>query len=135
MASTQEVGVRISYPAPLMNNTNPCKEMTWADVMQYMYGQEFEKESINELEKENMQTKLDTQDKVLAAVRAHQYIVGSVTDTGTISFSSNPFIHANPQSARNECERLARMHKDKLFIFVQLYGAVGTVLKPAVVHV
>lgn len=118
-----------------MNNTNPCKEMTWADVIPHMYGPDLEKESINELEEKIMLVKLDSKDETLAAVRNKLYITGSMGEDGNLSFSKNPVLHNSAQSARNECARLAALYTDKIFIAVQLYGAVGTVLKPSIVHV
>lgn len=82
-----------------------------------------------------MLAKLDSKDKTLVAVRNKLYITGSMGEDGNLIFSKNPVVHNSPQSARNECARLAALYTDKVFIAVQLYGAVGTVLKPSIVHV
>ena len=50
-------------------------------------------------------------------------IVGSVTDTGLVSFSTNPVIHVDATAARSEAKRLANQNPGKMFIMAKLVGA------------
>lgn len=44
------------------------------------------------------------------------YIIGSVTETGDYSFSTNPKSHATPLAANTELQRLARTIPGKQFV-------------------
>ena len=79
------------------------------------------KEPINELIP-IMNDTLKTQNQFVLSVKRNNFIVGSVTAEGTLSFSSNPTVHASASLVRAECVRLARLNPGKLYIFVQLAG-------------
>lgn len=78
------------------------------------------KEPINELN--NMNDTLKTPGQFVISVKRNNFIVGSVSADGTLSFSSNPTVHASASAARTECARLARLNPGKLYIFVQFAG-------------
>ena len=59
----------------------------------------------------------------LDQVRQGGFIVGSIDDNASVSFSSTPRIHNTAQEARTECKRLATAQPGKAFIFVKLAGA------------
>ena len=66
---------------------------------------------------------LNTQSQVLDAVRAHKYLVLSSSKEGDMSVAQNPVAHTSEESARKECQRLARISPGKAFIIVELTGA------------
>lgn len=78
------------------------------------------KEPINELN--NMNDTLKTQAQFVISVKRNNFIIGSVSADGTLSFSNNPMLHVTASAARAECARLARINPGKLYIFVQLAG-------------
>lgn len=83
-----------------------------------------------------MNNKINNQATLVNYVKAGAFIIGSVSANGTVSFSANPVIHPSATSARAECARLAAQDTEgKLFIFVQLKGAVGTMYRPSIVHI
>lgn len=59
----------------------------------------------------------------LDQVRQGGFLVGSIDDNATVSFSSTPRIHNTAGEARTECKRLAATQPGKAFIFVKLAGA------------
>ena len=71
----------------------------------------------------NMTTKLNTQNDFIQAIKNRNYIIGSVTSTGTLSFADNPIKHTDPMSARAEVQRLSRLNRGKMYLFVELAGA------------
>ena len=77
---------------------------------------------LNEIEKP-MNQALHSQELFASAIRAKQYIVGSVCSEGTLSFSGNPVPHAGRALARAECSRLAKINPGKLYVFVCFEGA------------
>jgi len=79
------------------------------------------KEPINELTN-IMNDTLKTQAQFTVAVKRNNFIVGSVSAEGTLSFSANPTVHVSASLARQECARLARNNPGKLYIFVQFAG-------------
>lgn len=78
-------------------------------------------EPVNELDQ--MNTKIITQEDALAAIRAHQYIIGSINDKGYVSFAYNPTVQYTEDAARAECKRLAKISPGTAFTFVRLAGA------------
>lgn len=50
-------------------------------------------------------------------------IIGSVADSGLVSFSANPVIHVDAEAARSEAKRLANQNPGKMFIMAKLVGA------------
>ena len=74
-------------------------------------------------EKMEKTQKINHQQLALDHVRANVYIVGSIDQNGSISFSANPMVHHNPQDARKECKRLASINTGKAFVFVRMVGA------------
>lgn len=91
--------------------------------------------AINELANTMNNTKITSQNNGEAAVRARQYIVGSISQTGEISFAANPTIQFTATQARTECKRLASMNPGKTFIYVQFQGAERTVVQPTSVSI
>lgn len=81
----------------------------------------YNKEPINELTN-IMNDTLKTQAQFVVSVKRNNFIVGSVSADGNLSFSSNPTVHASASLARQECARLARNNPGKLYIFVQFAG-------------
>ena len=77
------------------------------------------KEPINELE---TMSKINTQQDAINSVKSGWFIIGSVSATGDVSFSSIPTLQYNAQDARTECKRLATLTPGKLYIFVKLSG-------------
>jgi hypothetical protein len=59
----------------------------------------------------------------LDQVRIGGFIVGSIDENASVSFSSIPRIHETATDARTECKRLAASQPGKAFIFVKLAGA------------
>ena len=80
------------------------------------------KEPINELENMNENTKINTQNKAITAIKQGQYIIGSVDSQGNMSFANNPVPHAYDYQARAECKRLALLSPGKMFFFAELTG-------------
>ena len=76
---------------------------------------------INELD--NMNTTIHTQTDAISAIRAKQFIIGSISANGGISFSLTPAVHNTATEARKECKRLAQLSSGKMYFFVQLSGA------------
>lgn len=70
-----------------------------------------------------------------SAVKARRYIVGSLSDTGDVSFATNPTTHTSGSDARSECKRLAKQNPGRTFIFVQLVGAERAVVQPSIVSI
>lgn len=64
------------------------------------------------------------QQNFLDQVRTRGYIVGSVNESGSVSFSASPKVHAARDEARAEAKRLARLKPGTAYIYVQLCGAV-----------
>jgi hypothetical protein len=82
----------------------------------------FPKEQVNELE--NMiNTKMNTQNIAIQAIKDNKYIVGSFNEAGELSFNPTPVLHEDKITARAECRRLAKIFTGKLYLFVQLSGA------------
>ncbi len=52
------------------------------------------------------------------------YIIGSVTDNGEVSFSKKPVQHSSYQLASQEAERLAKQAPGKKFLLVKVIGTV-----------
>lgn len=80
------------------------------------------KEPVNELTNITMDHTLKTQAQFTISVKSNNFIVGSVSTDGTLSFSINPMQHVTAGAARAECARLARINPGRLYIFVQLAG-------------
>ena len=70
----------------------------------------------------NYTEKISDLSKLTGAVRSNAYIVGSFTDSGGLSFSTNPAIHHTAAEARKECARLSNITPGKMYVFVQLRG-------------
>ena len=70
----------------------------------------------------NYNTSIANIEQLIAAITSHKYIVGSFSATG-ISFAGFPAIHNSQREARAECNRLAKLHPGKMFMFVELSGA------------
>ena len=70
-----------------------------------------------------MNDKLHNIETALNAIRAKNFIVGSIGPSNGISFSANPVLHTSAQTARAECSRLAKTYPGKVYVFVQLAGA------------
>ena len=60
------------------------------------------------------------------AIRSHsvkgQFIVGSLRDNNTLSFSEAPVVHCSEYSARNEVIRLAKLNPGKQFAYLEVKG-------------
>lgn len=87
-------------------------------------------EPINELNTMNQQIHLN-KDNIEAQVRAHRFIVASLSDVG-ISMSASPVVHSNMATARAECARLAKLHPGKNFLALQLAGLERVAYQPNV---
>lgn len=61
-------------------------------------------------------------------LKTGKWIVGSISkQTGDLSFANTPKTHTNKLDALAEAKRLARLHTDKKFVFVQIGGIASTV--------
>lgn len=92
-------------------------------------------DSINELKQIMNITKITNERIMHDSVRNKQYIIGSYTESGGISFAVTPTIQYSSMQARAECRRLAKQHPGKTFIFVRLEGAELTVPQPQTVSI
>lgn len=52
------------------------------------------------------------------------YLIGSITNNGGISFAEYPKVHKNQTDAKIEAERLARLNPSKKFLVVMVAGTV-----------
>ena len=50
------------------------------------------------------------------------FIVGSTFDDGSMSFSQMPKVHSTAQSAKAECERLAKAYPGKSYTYFEIKG-------------
>lgn len=81
------------------------------------------KEPINELENMNEITQITTQESGFEVIRKQGYIIGSIDSQGTVSVAIGPKVHWEPQSARAECIRLAKINTGKAYFFTKMMGA------------
>lgn len=70
----------------------------------------------------NNTVSLNTNLLALTAVRARQFIVGSINSRGEFSIALNPTAHKSLTSALAECDRLSRLNPGKTFIALQFAG-------------
>lgn len=92
-------------------------------------------DSINELKQIMNITKITNERIMHDSVRNKQYIIGSYTESGGISFAVTPTVQYTATQARAECKRLAKLHPGKTFMFVRLEGAEMTVPRPNTISI
>ena len=92
-------------------------------------------DNINGLEQIMNTTKITSERIMHDSVRNKQYIIGSYTENGGISFAMQPTIKHSTAQARAECRRLAKLHPGKTFFYVQLQGAEMTVPRPNTISI
>ena len=92
-------------------------------------------DSINELKQIMNITKITNERIMHDSVRNKQYIIGSYTESGGISFAVTPTIQYSSMQARAECRRLAKLHPGKTFFYVQFQGAEKTVPSPDTISI
>ena len=69
------------------------------------------------------------------AVKEQNFIIGTIDQNGSISFSANPVLHEDVYTARAECKRLAIANPGKTYVFAQLKGAERVVPQPTTLSI
>lgn len=77
-------------------------------------------------------TKLNTEYNMHNAIKANNYMIGSFTAAGGVSFAQYPAVQYNEMQARAECRRLAEMNKNKTYFYVRLCGAEKVITNPQI---